>query len=69
LALNPAPILYTLKEISYLFPNEVVKGVNQRKEMNRAIALFLAQPEVGEIIYNTSPDEKTPEYVNPKEST
>jgi len=63
---NPAPVLYTLKEISYLFPDKDVKGINQRKEMFRAISLFLTQIEVGEIIYNTSPDEKTPNYVNVK---
>lgn len=66
MALNPAPVLYTLKEISYLFPDREVAGINQRAEMKRAIAMFLVEPEVGEIIYNTSPDDKTPDYINPK---
>jgi len=66
LPMNPAPVLYTLKEISWLFPDLDIKGVNQRAEMKRAIAMFLVEPEVGEIIYNTAPDDKTPDYINPK---
>jgi len=66
LPLNPAPVLYTLKEASYLFPDTVVNGINQRDEMKRAIAMFLVEPEIGEIIYNTSPDAQTPDYINPK---
>jgi len=65
LPLNPAPVLYTLKEVSYLFPDLEVKGINQRAEMRRAIAMFLVEPEVGEIIFNTVADAKTPDFVNP----
>jgi len=69
IAENPAPVIYVLKEVSYLFPNVVVGGYNQRDEMYNAVATFLTTVEDGEIIYNTSPDEAAPDKINPTNPT
>jgi len=37
---NPAPVLFTLKEISSFFPDEEVEGLNRREVVKHAIKQF-----------------------------
>jgi len=55
---NPAPITFALKKISSLFPDEAVKGINQRDQMSFAIDQYLQTVATTDIIIDNNPDSR-----------
>jgi hypothetical protein len=63
---NPAPVGYTLREISTLFPDdEYYFGVSAREIMHSAIDDFLSSEKVTDILVENTPDAGNANPISP----